>query len=85
VTVYASAYRASGMLTTGQKLYVEWQKCMRRFKLGDEYDLVDAFAQELTVQQLAHVYRVLSTRGMKGTYFYFLDEETRRHFEELAQ
>lgn len=38
---------------------------------------------ELAVQQLAHVYRVLSTRGMKGTYFYFLDKDTRRHFEEL--
>jgi len=41
--------------------------------------------QELAVQQLAHVYRVLSTRGMKGTYFYFLDEDTRRYFAELLR
>jgi hypothetical protein len=39
--------------------------------------------RDLAVQQLAHVYRVLSTRGMKGTYFYFLDPNTHRHFEEL--
>lgn len=39
--------------------------------------------RNLAVQQLAHVYRVLSTRGMKGTYFYFLDPDTRCHFEEL--
>ena len=33
----------------------------------------------LAVEKLAHVYLVLFTRGMKGTYFYFLDEETRRY------
>ncbi len=41
--------------------------------------------EALAVQQLSHVYRVLSTRGMKGTYFYFLDGETRRHFESLLR
>jgi hypothetical protein len=29
-----------------------------------------------------HTYRVLLSRGMKGTYVYFLDDATRRHFEE---
>jgi DUF2075 family protein len=39
----------------------------------------------LATQQLAHVYRVLATRGMKGTYFYFEDEATRRHFEAMMK
>jgi uncharacterized protein len=39
--------------------------------------------RDLAVQQLTHVYRVLSTRGMKGTFFYFLDPNTCRQFEEL--
>ncbi len=34
-------------------------------------------------EKLQHIYRVLSTRGMKGTYFYFADSASRRHFEEL--
>lgn len=38
----------------------------------------------LALQKLKHIYRVLSTRGMKGTYFYFLDPETRKHFEKLG-
>ena len=41
--------------------------------------------EELATQQLAHVYRVLATRGMKGTYFYFEDEATRRHFEAMTE
>lgn len=51
----------------------------RSFKNGITKD------PELAHQQLAHVYRVLSTRGMKGTYFYFLDDETRHHFEKLLR
>lgn len=39
---------------------------------------------ELAVQKLCQIYRVLSTRGMKGTYFYFLDDATRQHFERVA-
>lgn len=39
--------------------------------------------RSLALEKLKHIYRVLSTRGMKGTYFYFLHEGTRRHFEEL--
>ena len=37
-----------------------------------------------TPLQLQKVYRVLSIRGMKGTYSYFLDPSTRRHYEDLA-
>ena len=33
-------------------------------------------------QLMLHTYRVLLSRGMKGTYVYFLDDATRRHFEE---
>lgn len=32
---------------------------------------------------LSHTYRVLLSRGMKGTYVYFTDLETRQHFERL--
>jgi uncharacterized protein len=39
---------------------------------------------ELAAEKLRQVYRVLSTRGMKGTYFYFLDEATQRHFEQAG-
>ena len=39
----------------------------------------------LAVEKLAHIYRVLSTRGMKGTYFYFVDDETQRRFEEMME
>jgi hypothetical protein len=35
------------------------------------------------IEKLKHIYRVLSTRGMRGTYFYFLDDATRRHFEQM--
>jgi DUF2075 family protein len=44
----------------------------RRRKLGNT---VDAAAQ------LRNIYRVLLTRGMKGTLVFFLDEETAAHFE----
>lgn len=46
------------------------------FKMGITKD------KALAAEKLAHVYRVLATRGMKGTYFYFLDEETRHYFED---
>jgi DUF2075 family protein len=34
--------------------------------------------------QLRNIYRVLLTRGIKGTLVFFLDDETRHHFEELV-
>lgn len=39
-------------------------------------------AQKTGLDELQNTYRVLSTRGMKGTYFFFLDESTRNHFEQ---
>ena len=34
-------------------------------------------------EHLRNIYRVLLTRGMKGTFVFFLDQETRRHFEQM--
>lgn len=34
--------------------------------------------------QLRNIYRVLLTRGMKGTFVHFLDDETREHFRRMA-
>ena len=35
--------------------------------------------------KLKNIYRVLSTRGIKGTYFYFLNAATRRRVEEMMR
>ncbi len=37
------------------------------------------------VRNLANTYRVLMSRGMKGTYVYFLNNENRKHFEKLLR
>lgn len=34
-------------------------------------------------EKLKNIYRVLLTRGMKGTYVYFLDNETKLHFTQV--
>ncbi|WAH37030.1 DUF2075 domain-containing protein [Alicyclobacillus dauci] len=39
-------------------------------------------AGEDPTEKLRNVYRVLMTRGMKGTFVYFLDKETREYLEE---
>jgi DUF2075 family protein len=36
-------------------------------------------------EQLRNIYRVLLTRGMKGTFVFFLDDETRKRFEEAME
>lgn len=36
------------------------------------------------VEKLAHTYRVLATRGMKGTYFYFVDDATKEYFQKMV-
>ena len=46
-TDLAAHYRATGLLSTGQRLYALWQEAMKNFQPGDEYLLVDAFAREL--------------------------------------
>jgi tetratricopeptide (TPR) repeat protein len=46
-TDLAAHYRATGLLSTGQRLYALWQEAMKSFRPGDEYLLVDAFAREL--------------------------------------
>jgi DUF2075 family protein len=37
------------------------------------------------VEKLRNIYRVLLTRGMRGTFVYFLDAQTRRYFEALIE
>jgi DUF2075 family protein len=38
---------------------------------------------ESATEKLRNVYRVLLTRGMQGTFVFFLDEETRHFFEKM--
>lgn len=38
---------------------------------------------EDATEKLRNIYRVLLTRGMRGTYVFFLDDETRQYFEEM--
>lgn len=63
-----------------------WRDGEWRSDLGKNKDAT--FKKELNrsnedpTERLRNIYRVLLTRGMKGTYVFFLDEETRRHFEE---
>lgn len=58
----------------------DWQpnlsaNCDRGFKHGISRD------RQAQLEKLKNVYRVLCTRGMKGTYFCFVDPATRKHFE----
>jgi hypothetical protein len=50
LTNYAEPYRATPYFSTGQQLYKRWQESMVDFKPGDEYDLVDAFADTLRLE-----------------------------------
>lgn len=36
-------------------------------------------------EQIRNIYRVLLTRGIQGTYVFFLDKETRKRFEKLLE
>lgn len=42
-----------------------------------------ATSGEAAEDKLRNIYRVLLTRGMQGTFVYFLDAETRAHFERM--
>jgi hypothetical protein len=46
----------------------------------ESYDSVVKKSPDMA-RQLLNTYRVLFTRGMKGTYVYFVDDATRRFFE----
>ncbi len=48
---------------------------------SNSHDTVVKRSHDFT-RLMQHTYRVLMSRGMKGTYVYFLDGATRRHFEE---
>jgi uncharacterized protein len=63
-----------------QRWVPDWSKSKDRAgRMGLTKDKMKA------VEKLAHTYRVLATRGMKGTYFYFLDDDTRDYFESMLE
>lgn len=49
-TDYSSAYRSSEIFSTGKKLFNTWKNRMDVFQPGDEYALVDEFANELKLR-----------------------------------
>jgi hypothetical protein len=49
-TAYADRFRKSREFATGSKLFRAWNRALSRFKPGDEYDLVDEFAQILNLE-----------------------------------
>jgi len=51
-TDYAAPYRRSDVFDTGNQLFEAWQKAMASFQPGDEYALVDEFAQVLKASRL---------------------------------
>lgn len=55
------------------------ENCDRQFKMGLTKN------PELALEKLKHLYRVLCTRGIRGTFFYFLDGSTRRRFERMMK
>jgi len=46
-TDYASSYRSSEYFSLGKSLFEFWKKRMENFTPGDEYEMVDEFAQRL--------------------------------------
>ncbi|MFT2722367.1 DNA/RNA helicase domain-containing protein [Deinococcus sp. A31D244] len=52
-------------------------------KTASQDSAVKKTKPERLPELLAHTYRVLLSRGMRGTYVYFTDPETRRHVEDL--
>ena len=50
-TAYAEPYRQHTIFDTGQRLFRLWQDATRDFHPGDEYDLVDEYAQVLRLQR----------------------------------
>ena len=47
----------------------------------ESHDKTVKRSKEQFVEFVKNTYRVLLTRGMKGCYVYFMDDETRKHFE----
>ena len=50
-----------------------WKKLMKEDR---------AYAQNKLDSIIKNTYRTLMTRGQKGCYVYFVDEETRRYFQD---
>jgi DUF2075 family protein len=51
---------------------------------SESHDTVVKRSKDLT-RHLCNTYRVLLSRGMRGTYVHFLDIPTRKHFEEMLE
>lgn len=49
-TAFASHYRTMRTFPESEKLYAEWKDSAGKFRPGDEYELVDAFAEKLGVR-----------------------------------
>jgi len=49
-TAYADPYRKSHIFPIGRQLFQAWQEAMAHFEPGDEYDLVDQFAEILDLE-----------------------------------
>jgi DUF2075 family protein len=47
----------------------------------ESHDTMVKRSKDKFVDLVKNTYRVLLTRGMKGFYVYFMDEETRKFFE----
>jgi len=62
-TAYAAPYRKSHIFPTGRELFQAWQETMAHFEPGDEYDLVDEFAEIL---DLGDWYEWRSGNGASG-------------------
>lgn len=60
---------------------LQWRECWTSVK-EESRDTVVKRSKDLT-RHLCNTYRVLMSRGMKGTYVHFLDVPTRKHFEEM--
>ena len=62
-----------------------WNPITNRWEANRDasFDSVVKRSRDLS-RHLSDTYRVLMTRGMKGTYVYFLDDSTRQHFEQLG-
>jgi hypothetical protein len=65
-----------------------WDPLLRRWRANlrnsDDAGFKRGLDEETATEKLKQVYRVLSTRGMKGTFFYFCDQASEAHVRHEA-
>lgn len=73
-----------GLIFGKDLVYVngEW-KSQLDFNKDPKFKKDLAKSSESAEEKLKNIYRVLMTRGMKGTFVYFLDKETENYFRDL--